>query len=171
MAIDANKLIEEGIAEGSIEKIVKGYNKLAGKKIRVKKPKKTNPRDDLIPAESVSEGRDEAPKDKFFVDNGSPRRKNEKGQVEARRGPWQPPTRNNFKDDKKLEKQDIKESKRLSKNAVEKDYRKPFKEVPVKCVKCEKTNNVHPSLVPRPIDGEEPNYVCDRCIRNNVKKD
>lgn len=156
----AHQLIELGIAEKSWEKVIKGYNKLAGKKIRLTKSK----------VATTPENETEI-KDKFFVDNGPPRKKNDKGQVAALTKPWEPSVTNRFKDDRKLETQDIKESKRLSAKAVPKDYRKPFREISTQCSKCDKTFQVHPSLVSRSLDGDENKYICDKCVRNSAKRD
>jgi hypothetical protein len=51
----------------------------------------------------------------------------------------------------------------MSQTAPQKMYRPPYREVPAKCCRCQREEMVPPLLAPKRIEGEETNYVCDRC--------
>lgn len=73
---------------------------------------------------------------------------------------------NRFVDDLSLEVDKIEESKALAEKAKKKAYREKYQEVNVVCSRCNKSESVHPTLVPRPVDAHDdaPAYVCNRCL-------
>jgi len=136
------------------------------------KPEPTVPAVETINAEEPQEW--EAPPDpfkkvdpfeKFKVNNGGPAGDKKYGRREPHTPPKGP---NQFKDDGKLAKKDIAESRALSekKGARSGPERPKFTEIDLTCSSCRRTFRVHPDLRPRKLDSEdnEPLWSCDSCI-------
>ena len=91
----------------------------------------------------------------------------------ARPAPLAEKKPNRFVDDGTIAKNQIKDSKKLSrqsKKAPPKAARPAFEEIDLTCCRCGKSQRVHPGLRPVAIDpdskndGRAPDFKCDRCV-------
>lgn len=92
----------------------------------------------------------------------------------ARVEPFKPGTfKNNFVDDRRQCRGDIKIDRKLTKGLRPIRRRPAIRKVKVQCFKCEKKYMVDPDLAPRVIKAEDgsvenTHYVCDDCMKRSV---
>lgn len=160
--------IEQGLLTGDLNIVAEGYKSLTGKnplefrdplikttKKRGRKPKSTPQVDDVDP----------------FAEFRTPIPENIAGGKEGRcrAAPFVLPKENEFKDDKKLHKEDIKLDKKLTKGVSRSARRPEVNMVNLKCVKCKEGFEVQEQFALRfadPDNSEDtrPQFLCEKCF-------